>query len=394
MKALVISILTIINLLVPGCTSNATYENLPEKQDNKEIYTDDMYMIDNEKTEDTDEVNPEDYIYYCEVEGCPGHNIFGISSSDELPVCEPKTFDIDMTFVGDCMLSTYKGQYYEGSFSWYAANYPNTYFFEKVQDYFSNDNFTVVNLENVLTDNDLSEVWKDHSPAYWYKAPTSNANILTASSIEAVSLANNHFGDYGNQGRIDTMNAVSAVGLPYGTNDETIYLEKDGYTIAVICHGLWSEWQASQIITRIEEASQKSDYQIVFYHGGTERIHSPEQWKIRASRSLVDAGADLVIGNHPHVLQPMEMYNGVRIIYSLGNFCFGGSKSPENRTIIYQLHLTIDKKTGELDSWTDEIIPCYVYTGNTNNWQPAPITDEVVKQKVIDFMNWEVDSPL
>ena len=394
MKALVISILTIINLLVPGCTSNATYENLPEKQDNKEIYTDDMYMIDNEKTEDTDEVNPEDYIYYCEVEGCPGHNIFGISSSDELPVCEPKTFDIDMTFVGDCILSTYKGQYYEGSFSWYAANYPNTYFFEKVQDYFSNDNFTVVNLENVLTDNDLSEVWKDHSPAYWYKAPTSNANILTASSIEAVSLANNHFGDYGNQGRIDTMNAVSAVGLPYGTNDETIYLEKDGYTIAVICHGLWSEWQASQIITRIEEASQKSDYQIVFYHGGTERIHSPEQWKIRASRSLVDAGADLVIGNHPHVLQPMEMYNGVRIIYSLGNFCFGGSKSPENRTIIYQLHLTIDKKTGELDSWTDEIIPCYVYTGNTNNWQPAPITDEVVKQKVIDFMNWEVDSPL
>ena len=394
MKALVISILTIINLLVPGCTSNATYENLPEKQDNKEIYTDDMSMIDNEKTEDTDKVNPEDYIYYCEVEGCPGHDIFGISSSYELPVCEPKAFDIDMTFVGDCMLSTYKGQYYEGSFSWYAANYPNTYFFEKVQDYFSNDDFTVVNLENVLTDNNLSEVWKDHSPAYWYKAPTSNANILTASSIEAVSLANNHFGDYGNQGRIDTMNAVSAVGLPYGTNDETIYLEKDGYTIAVICHGLWSEWQASQIITRIEEASQKSDYQIVFYHGGTERIHSPEQWKIRASRSLVDAGADLVIGNHPHVLQPMEMYNGVRVIYSLGNFCFGGSKSPENRTIIYQLHLTIDNKTGEIDSWTDEIIPCYVYTGNTNNWQPAPITDEVVKQKVIDFMNWEVDSPL
>ena len=301
---------------------------------------------------------------------------------------------IDMTFVGDCMLSTYKGQYYEGSFSWYAANYPNTYFFEKVQDYFSNDDFTVVNLENVLTDNNLSEVWKDHNPAYWYKAPTSNANILTASSIEAVSLANNHFGDYGNQGRTDTMNAVSAVGLPYGTNDETIYLEKDGYTIAVICHGLWSEWQASQIITRIEEASQKSDYQIVFYPGGKERVHSPEQWKIRASRSLVDAGADLVIGNHPHVLQPMEMYNGVRIIYSLGNFCFGGSKSPENRTIIYQLHLTIDKKTGELDSWTDEIIPCYVYTGNTNNWQPAPITDEVVKQKVIDFMNWKVDSPV
>lgn len=306
----------------------------------------------------------------------------------------PTNFNVDLTFVGDCMLSTYKGQYYEGSFSWYAANYPNTYFFEKVQDYFSNDDFTIVNLENVLTDNKLSEVWKDHSPAYWYKAPTSNAKILTASSIEAVSLANNHFGDYGTQGRKDTMNAVSSVGIPYGTNDQTIYLEKDGFKIAVICHGLWSEWQANDIIARIKEASSKSDYQIVFYHGGTERIHSPEQWKIRASRSLVDAGADLVIGNHPHVLQPMEMYNGVRIIYSLGNFCFGGSSKPENRTVIYQIHLTIDKKTGKLDSWTDEIIPCYVYTGNTNNWQPAPITDTTLKQKVIDFMNWKVKTPV
>lgn len=315
------------------------------------------------------------------------------TTNDLLNQIEP-TFDIKMTFVGDCMLATYKGQYYEGSFSWYAANYPNTYFFEKVQDTFANDDFTIVNLENVLTDNNLSEVWKDHSPAYWYKAPTSNANILTASSIEAVSLANNHFGDYGTQGRTDTMAAVEAVGLPYGTNDQTIYLEKDGFTIAVICHGLWSEWQASQIIPRIQEASEKSDYQIVFYHGGKERIHSPEQWKIRASRSLVDAGADLVIGNHPHVLQPMEMYNGVRIIYSLGNFCFGGSRSPENRTVMYNLTLKVDRNTLELESFEDSITPCYVYTGSTNNWQPAPITDETVKQKVIDFMNWKVSSPV
>lgn len=108
----------------------------------------------------------------------------------------------------------------------------------------------------------------------------------------------------------------------------------------------------------------------------------------------MDAGADLVIGNHPHVLQPMEMYNGVRIIYSLGNFCFGGSRSPENRTVMYNLTLKVDRNTLELESFEDSITPCYVYTGSTNNWQPAPITDETVKQKVIGFMNWKVNSPV
>lgn len=402
-----ISWLLTLTFLFTGCTdpSMSYIETAePDNQYSAEQSMADQSDIDkaeeaeeqqNIEESETDELgyDPQQYTYYCKVEDCPGHNIYGISSSDELPVCEPKTFTIDMTFVGDCMLATYKGKYYEGSFSWYAANYPNTYFFEKVQDTFANDDFTIVNLENVLTDNNLSEVWKDHSPAYWYKAPTSNANILTASSIEAVSLANNHFGDYGTQGRTDTMAAVEAVGLPYGTNDQTIYLEKDGFTIAVICHGLWSERQASQIIPRIQEASEKSDYQIVFYHGGTERIHSPEQWKIRASRSLVDAGADLVIGNHPHVLQPMEMYNGVRIIYSLGNFCFGGSRSPENRTVMYTLQLTINKDGNTVGEVTDNIIPCYVYTGSTNNWQPAPITDETEKQNVIDFMNWKRETP-
>lgn len=304
-----------------------------------------------------------------------------------------KPFDIDLSIVGDCMLATYKGQYYDGSFSWYAANKEPSYFLEKVQDIFSKDDFTLANLENVLTDNKLSEVKKDHNPAYWFKAPTKNINILTAGSIEAVSLANNHFGDYGTQGRKDTMTAVESANIPYGTNDKTFYLEKNGFKIAVICNGLWSEWQADSIITRIKEASKVSDYQIVFYHGGKEGTHSPEDWKIRASRKLVDAGADLVIGNHPHVLQPMETYNGVNIVYSLGNFCYGGSKSPENRTVIYKHKITVDPTTNKVTAQSHEIVPCYVYTGKTNNWQPAVITNEAEKKAVIEFMSWNRKSP-
>lgn len=309
----------------------------------------------------------------------------------ELPTQEPTS--ITMTFTGDVMIASYKNQTTAGSFNEYVNNNSPDYFLNNVKNIFEKDDFTIINLENVLTDSELSEVWKDHSPAYWYRSKTSNTDILTCSSVEAVSLANNHFGDYGNQGRTDTINAVVSAGLEYGNNDKTMYFEKDGFVVAVICHGLWGEWQANDIITRIKEAETKSDYQIVFYHGGTERIHSPENWKIRASRKMVDNGADLVIGNHPHVLQPMEVYNGVNIIYSMGNFLFGGSRSPENRTIIYQHKISFNDEK-EILSQDYEIIPCYVYTGSTNNYQPTPVEDEAIRQKILDFMSWKIDSPV
>jgi poly-gamma-glutamate synthesis protein (capsule biosynthesis protein) len=306
---------------------------------------------------------------------------------------EPPTFNIKMTFAGDAMISCYKDQTTSGSFNEYTDKKPPTYFLEKVEHIFKEDDITLVNLENVLSDNKLKEVTKDHNPAYWFKAKTSNTNILTSSGVEAVSLANNHFGDYGQQGKIDTIAAVEKAGLLYGNNDKTFYYEKNGYKIAFICHGLWGEYQADAIIKKVKEAEKESDYQVVFFHGGTEKIHKPEDWKIRAAHKMVDNGADLVIGGHPHVLQPMETYNGVDIVYSLGNFCYGGSRKPENRTVIYQMDLTINND-GKLVSSESNLIPCYVYTGSVNNYQPTPVEDPVIKQKILDFMDWKVNSPV
>lgn len=382
----------ILMLSLTGCGAASTESKSLDNTDG--IYKQTIKIDkDSEQLDDKQEGQEvEKELYYCNIESCPGHILENISSSDELPVCNIDTsFTIDMTFVGDCMLATYKGQYYDGSFSQFADTKEPTYFFEKVYDIFSSDDFTIANLENVLTDNKLTEVKKNHDPAYWYKAPTKNTDIITSSSIEIVSLANNHTGDYGEQGKKDTIQAITDAGIPYGYNDKTVYFEKNGFKIALICHGLWYEGQSAEIIKRIQEASEQSDYQIVFYHGGTERIHKPEEWKVRESRRLVDGGADLVIGNHPHVLQPAEVYNGVNIVYSLGNFCFGGNKKPENRTIIYKIKLTIDN--GEIQDETSEIIPCYVYTGATNNWQPSPITDSEEVQKVLDFMNGQVELP-
>lgn len=312
----------------------------------------------------------------------------------ETPEEPEEGFDIVVNFTGDMMLASYKNETAANNFKAYAQKNDPSYFLQNVKPIFDADDLTVVNLENVLTDRALKEKEKSTTPAYWFRGPTSNTEILTSSGVEAVSLANNHTGDYGAAGMKDTIQAVEEAGLLYGTNDNTFCFEKEGYRIAVICHGLWYEWQANDIIRRIHQAEEDSDFQIVFYHGGKEGIHAPEAWKQRASRKLVDAGADLVIGNHPHVLQPREVYNGVDIVYSMGNFCYGGSKYPENRTIIYQLTLHIDAN-GALESKTGEIIPCYIYTGDAgNNYCPDIIRDDDIRQKVLDFMDWKRNSPL
>ena len=304
-----------------------------------------------------------------------------------------ESFRVVASFTGDMLLASLHGKRAAGNFLDVAAKQEPEYFLQNVQPIFAADDFTVVNLENVLTDRALTPKEKSTDPAYWYRAPTANTEILTSSGVEAVSLANNHTGDYSAAGYKDTVKAVSAAGLEYGGNDRTFYLEKNGFRIAVICHGLWNEGQAGAIIRRLQAAEKDSDFQVVFYHGGKEGVHAPEAWRVRASRRLVDNGADLVLGNHPHVLQPREVYKGKEIIYSLGNFCFGGSRRPENRTVIYQLTLRVEN--GVLAETASELIPCYVHTGaGTNNYCPAPIADEDQRQRVLDFMDGRAKLPL
>ena len=304
------------------------------------------------------------------------------------------TFDIVINVVGDCMLASYKNEDADNGFKEYANREDPKYFLDKVAPFFESDDLTIVNLECVLTDKNLPPIEKHEATPFWYYGKTANTRILTEHGVEAVSLANNHMYDYGDQGLIDTVEAVKKAGLLYAGWEETFYYEKNGFRIAVICTNFYVGGEADGISNLVKEASKVSDFQIVFYHGGKMKIHEPEQWKIKGAHKIVDAGADLILGAHPHVLQPREIYNGVDIVYSLGNFCYGGSRRPENRTIIYNTTLTVNAADGSLVSTHSELIPCYVYTADVNNFQPAPITDPAEYQKVIDFMNWQTDSPV
>ena len=312
--------------------------------------------------------------------------LFGIFIYPQSAKTQADSFTIDLSIVGDCLLATEDGKDSSFSFSWYAKNKNPEYFFKKVAHVFQNDDFTIANLENVLTDRPLKN--RDQGQgAFWFKAPSNNTNILHKGYIDVVSITNNHTYDYGQEGYLDTIKALNNAGLLWASEDKTIYLNKNGFTIAFIPASLYSGAQTKAIINRIKVASAKSDYQIVYFHGGKEAIYKPETWKINACHQLVDAGADLVIGNHPHRLQPIEIYKGVNIIYSLGNFCFGGNNHmTSNRTIIYKTILKVEK--GKLLQEETRIIPCYIHDNSKyqNNWQPDIITNEADRQLVIDFL--------
>lgn len=127
--------------------------------------------------------------------------------------------------------------------------------------------------------------------------------IFADNSIEAVTIDNNHSFDYGDTGFEDTKTALDNAGVDWGYKDKVIYYEKDGFTLAVVCVSFYSEQEAYDHMQYLEAASANSDFQVVYFHGGTEGVHQPDGWKQSVCHAFVDNGADLVIGSHPHVLR-------------------------------------------------------------------------------------------
>ena len=308
----------------------------------------------------------------------------------------PEDFEIKMNFVGDCCMATNLQNMSQGTLLWYEANYPTTYFFDEVRSVFEADDFTVANCENVFSDSSVGPRDKGPGTNYWFKAPTRFAKVFSDNSIEAVTVNNNHTNDYGPEDFEDTKKALDDAGVDWGFRDKIIYYEKNGFKVAVVCVSYYSYEEAEGVVKWLKTATETSDFQIVFFHGGIEHIFEVEGWKRDACHLMVDNGADLVLGAHPHVLQKRENYNGADIVYSLGNFCFGGNTAPQpNRTIIYGYNLKVHKNADgsvELVGREENIIPCYIYTGGQNNWQPAIVQDEEVKEQIMKFMNGELAS--
>lgn len=302
------------------------------------------------------------------------------------PTAEPVSITVSM--VGDCTLGTDVNFDQSTSFdAFYQMKNDPGYFFQNVKDIFTADDLTVTNMEGTLTtSNDRQQ------KTFAFKGDPSYTEILTRGGVEATNLANNHSHDYGDQSYEDTIQYLEAAGITTFGYDRTAVMDVKGIKVGLI--GIYELkdglGRQQQVIDTIQEVKdQGAQVIIVSFHWGTEKSNIPDDIQKTLAHLAVDQGADLVVGHHPHVLQGIEKYQGKNIVYSLGNFCFGGNKNPSDKdTMIFQQTFTVEN--GELvEDDVTNIIPCSLSSeSGYNNYQPMVLEGsekERVLQKIEEF---------
>ncbi len=301
------------------------------------------------------------------------------NSQDETPTAAdaaPQPSTLTVTFAGDCTLGTDVNFSADTGFNTkYEAVGDPSYFFANVADIFKNDDLTVVNMEGTLT---TSSARQDKTFAF--KGPADYAQILVKGNVETASLANNHSHDYGDQSYTDTISALESAGIGTFGYDRIDYRDVNGVKVALIgTYELAKHLDIQDELKQNIQTAKDNGAQLVavFFHWGNEKETVPDDTQMQLGHIAVDSGADLVIGSHPHVIQGYEKYHGRYIVYSLGNFCFGGNPNPSDKDcMIFQQTFTV---TGN-DVATDDninVIPCSISSvSGSNNYQPTPATGD------------------
>ena len=195
----------------------------------------------------------------------------------------------------------------------------------------------IVNLECALS-GDASPVWKSGSV---FKGRPDHINGLTAVPFEVVTLGNNHVFDYGTEAFSQTLkllseNSIRSVGAGMSVEDahRPLIIDLNGVRIGIINFSEGEDltsavsgpgvfgWEVDAVVDSVRSIRPGVDIILVICHGGVEYIPFPPPYLASAFRRIADAGADLIVGHHPHVPQGVQICNGVPICYSLGNFVF------------------------------------------------------------------------
>ncbi|MCL6456751.1 MAG: CapA family protein [Gorillibacterium sp.] len=246
---------------------------------------------------------------------------------------------IQMTFVGDVLL----GSTVESLLAKSGYDYP----YQQVLSYLQRPDLTIANLETPITTQGTKQVKE-----YVYRSSPLVLPAFQAAGFDLVNLANNHSMDYGPDGLLDTFTHLKKQGIPYvgaGHNAEEAFspviLEKKGMKIAFLgftrvvpeqswkaganTPGLADTYNYTAPVEAIKKAAKLADLVVVIPHWGVERNDLPEAYQKDLARRYIDAGADLVVASHTHVLQGFESYKGKWIAYSLGNFIFTTNNTPK-----------------------------------------------------------------
>jgi len=267
----------------------------------------------------------------------------------------PQENTVRLNFVGDIMMDGHVETLLK------EKGYP--YPFVHVTEPFRQDDVTVANLETPVAVKGTPETNKE----YVYNSPPEAIPAMKAAGVDLVNLANNHSMDQGESGLVDTMKILEENGIAYvgaGSDADRAYapvlLERNGVKIAffgfsrVIPEVSWyagknkpgvaATYDPTKAVEAIRAVREQADLIVVVAHWGKEKTDYPVDHQKTLARAYIEAGADLVVGGHPHVLQGFESYRGKWIAYSLGNFVFTRSSHPKTwETMILQATCT---KTG------------------------------------------------
>ena len=256
-----------------------------------------------------------------------------VNGTETIEDSEPKTEDFTMFFTGDVMLQYCRGVYAEKGINGLITPY--------LQQEMVNANMTVINNEFPFS----TRGTKAPDKQYTFRVEPSYVSALVDMGVDVASLANNHALDFGQDALLDTFTTLDNAGIPYVGAGETkeraeeaIFVEAGGRKVGVLSAsrvipvvewnittrqpGLFCTYDSSRLVQRIKEIESQCDYVVVFVHWGIERKAYPEEYQRNLAKQYIDAGADLVVGNHSHVPQGIEYYKGVPIVYCLGNYIF------------------------------------------------------------------------
>lgn len=276
----------------------------------------------------------------------------------------PATGTLTISAVGDCTLgSDYRVAGAEGTFHLAMEKWNNdaSVPFSGVVSVLGADDLTIANLETPL-----SRAKPAVANTFVFNGKPEYAEILTKGSVELVNLANNHTGDFGPDGAKQTIEAVEKAGVGAFGNGRIDRRVVKGIEVVNIGYLGGGKGTRERVVRDVKKHKRPDNLVIVSFHWGVEGFNVPTDDQRRMGRAVIDAGANLVLGHHPHVLQGIETYHGAHIVYSLGNFVFGGHSNPADKdSMIYQEVFALEG--GTVVSKESRVVPVRISSVTTHN---------------------------
>ena len=367
---LAIAAITVLTVVMAGCTAKETGETSTES----ETQTENTEVMQSAATTKVLETVSTEII----------STSTPTSTPTPMPTLTPEERIVTVSFAGDCTLT----QDYRST----NRMFDNTvggdmdYCFQNCAPMFQSDDLTLINLENPVTTQTSHK-----SNQYIFRMDPENLQMLTNAGIEAVNIANNHTMDFWETGLQETRDNLDEYGIVWSDSQfGATFTTKQGVVIGMV--GLGNDTNASQVSGIIDDLRDQGAVIIIAScHFGAEGVYDPTDRQVKVAHELIDMGVDIVVGTHPHRLQPIEKYNGHYIFYSLSNFCFGGNYSlSDPDSVIIQCDFVMDEDGSSCVDYRLRVFP-YSQTSTRpgNDFCPKPYEWESEDYfRVLDRLDW------